>query len=447
MKKIRGFIHSIWFYIPVVLIAVLFNCLDLGILGFCLLVGIICAVLIIDDDFAPVLCVMGACVYALNEYPITNTYYIVFGSCVAVFLPCLAFFIYKNIKAGVQFKLGKYFIPLVLLVVAFSFGGIFSPYYNIGSFGFGLVISGCALIAYLLMYNFTKTKFVDLAFNLFTVVSSVIILEMWWSIFASGDVLNALQTKKAIVGVGEINLPAMTVGMWIPLILAKGINSRYDFLYLLLSVFALLNIVASCSRGALLFTLIFGFVSVVVFFIKTKQKKNVGITLGGLLGVVVLGVVAFLPTISELLQHYISRGFDDTGRFDIYKLGWEYFTTYPAFGVGFQADVCGYPFSQFHSTLMQYIASTGIIGTLLILPHIYQRYASFIVKGNLYTFFAGMSVLIMAGYGMIDQTSTFAMSYIYALVLMLASEESKQDKALLNERVNPLKEPLTQTKE
>lgn len=447
MERIKNFIHSIWFYVPVVLIAVLFNCLDLGIVGFCLLVGIICAILIIDDDFAPVLCVIGACVYALNEYPITSTYYIVFGSCVAVFLPCLAFFVYKNIKSGVQFRLGKFFIPLVLLVVAFSFGGIFSPYYNIGSFGFGLVISGSALISYLLMYNFTKTKFVDLAFNLLTVVSSVIIIEMWWSILASGDVLNALQTKKAVVGVGEINLPALTVGMWIPLILAKGINSRYDYLYLLLGVFALLNVVASCSRGALLFTLIFGLVSVVVFFIKTKQKKNVGITLGALLGIVVLGVVAFLPLVSELLQHYISRGFDDTGRFDIYKLGWGYFTAYPVFGVGFQADVCGFPFSQFHSTLVQYIASTGIVGTLLILPHIYQRYASFIIKGNLYTFFAGMSVLIMAGYGMIDQTSTFAMSYVYALVLMLASEESKQNKSTLCEDINRTNEPIIQTQE
>jgi len=103
--------------------------------------------------------------------------------------------------------------------------------------------------------------------------------------------------------------------------------------------------------------------------------------------------------------------------------------------------------SQFHSTLVQYIASTGVVGTLLILPHIYQRYASFIVKGNLYTFFAGMSVLIMAGYGLIDQTSTFAMSYVYALVLMLASEESKQDKVALDREENKTNEPLIQTEE
>ncbi len=426
MENLKKFFTSYQYYILVILVAVIFNSLDLGIVGLSILVAFICTALIVQDDFAPIMVTIGACVYALNEYPVTTTYYIVFGVCLAVFVPSLAYFMYKNIKNGIKFRLGKYFWPLVLIVVAYSLGGIFSPYFNFGSFGFGVVISLCALGAYLLVYNFTKTSFKDLAFNLFTVVSVVIILEMWWCYLASGDILSLMQNKGVRVGVGEINLPAMTIGMWIPLLLAKGLNTKHDYLYVLLGLFAFINIIFTFSRGALLFTIIFGLISVIVFFIKTKKKKNISITLGSTLAVIIVGVIVFWPTIIEMMQHYINRGFDDTGRFELYELAIAYFRDYPAFGVGWQVDTYGFVFSQFHSTPLQLLASTGLIGFFICLPHYFQRYQAFIQNGNVYTFFACMCMLICEGYGFIDQTSTFAMSYIYAVILMLASEESKK---------------------
>lgn len=426
MNHIKQFTQTYWYYLPVIIIAVVFNSLDLGIIGLTLLVVLMCLSLIVNDDFAPVMVTLGACVYTLHEYPVTTTYYIVFGALLAVFLPCLAYFIYKNIKTGVRFSLGKFFVPLVLIVVAFILGGIFSPYYSIESVGFGFIISICALVTYLLVYNFTKTSFKDLAFDIFSVVSVIIILQMWWGYLASGDIIAMMQNKDVRVGVGEINLPAMTIGMWIPLLLAKGLNSKYDYLYVLASLFAFVNVVFSFSRGALLFTMIFGFLSLIMFFIKTKRKKNVSITLGSTFAVALIVIIISMPSIIDMMKHYIERGFDDTGRFELYNQALDSFTAFPAFGVGWMVDTYGFVFAQFHSTPLQYLACTGVIGVLLILPHYLQRYKSFIKGGNIYTFFACMCILICEGYGLIDQTSTFAMTYIYAFILMLACEESKK---------------------
>lgn len=436
MDKVRQFIHSIWYYVLVIAVTVIFHSLSLGIVGLGVLALLISAVLIVDDDFAPVMVTMGACVYVLNEYPITDIYYIVFGACLALVLPSIAYFIYKNIKKGVRFSLGKYFLPLVLIVVAYSLGGIFSPYYNIGSFGFGVVISVVVLCCYLLLYNFNKSSFKDLAFHLISVVSIIIILEMWVDYFTSGDILALMQNKGVRVGVGEINLPAMTIGMWIPLLLAKGLNNKKDYLYVLTAVFALLNVVFTFSRGALLFTLIFGLVSLIIFYIKTEKKKNVSITVGSVLVVGAVLFAIFYSNIIGMLMHYIERGFDDTGRFELYQLAIQYFSEYPIFGVGWQVDTYSFIFSQFHSTPLQFLASMGVVGFLLMVPHYYQRYSTFLTKPNVYSMFLLMSVLICEGYGFIDQTCTFSMSYIYIIIFMLASDDKRLNTMNEKEKIN-----------
>lgn len=422
--KLEYFFNSWYYLLAISLISVIGWGLNITFVSYFILVAGVGLSLLVCKDISPTLITLTIFAYVFNEYPVTTTYYLLFGIGLIIAVPCLIYYLIKRIKFDkVKLSLGKYFWWIVALCVVFTLGGIFSSYASFMGSVFGFIMFGTTLVFYFLAHNFSMVSSKDLIFKILLVSSVVIIIQLWISLIASGDVIYAIQNKRARVGIGEINLPALTIGMFVPVCLAWGVDKKYNFIYLLSSIFVIFNIVLTCSRGALLFTLIFGLVAIIAFIIKSKQKRvNLSIC-GGLVGLCILLAIFFMPQMMSILEHYIERGFDDTGRYELWALAIDYFKQFPIFGVGLQANTYGFEYTMIHNTALQILACTGIIGTLVFLVYYVIKYKTFFVKFNLYKLMMLCSVLICEGYGMIDQSSTDAFFYIYTFIILMAMDE------------------------
>lgn len=422
--KLEWFFGSWYYLILLALITVLGWGLNITFVSYFVLVGCVCLPLLVCKDISPTLITLTVFAYVFNEYPITTTYYWLFGIGLFFAIPSLVFYLIRRIKYDkCKLTLGKYFWWLVALCIVFTLGGIFSKYASFMGSVFGFIIFATTLVIYFLAHNFSRISSKDLIFKILLLTSVVIIIELWISLISSGNIIHAIQNKRARVGIGEINLPALTIGMFVPVCLAWGVDKKYNFIYLLSSIFVIFNVVLTCSRGALLFTLIFGLLAIVAFLVYSKEKKvNLSIC-GGLVGVGIIAVIFFMPTLMSILEHYIERGFDDTGRYELWALAIDLFKQAPIFGVGMQVDTYGFEYTMIHNTALQILACTGIVGSLVFIAFYVVKYKVFFTKFNLYKLMMLCSVLICEGYGMIDQSSTDAFFHIYTIIILMAMDE------------------------
>ena len=128
----------------------------------------------------------------------------------------------------------------------------------------------------------------------------------------------------------------------------------------------------SRSRGATIFGLIVFIIGAIYTFAKVDKttKKKFGIVLGVLLAIAIILVIIYWENILPAIQKSLAD--KSSGRFDIYKLGFNLFKESPIFGIGFyylkiydisslggNMTVC-----LFHSTFFQLIASLGLFGLI-----------------------------------------------------------------------------------
>ena len=81
--------------------------------------------------------------------------------------------------------------------------------------------------------------------------------------------------------------------------------------------------------------------------------------------------------ISSLLGSYISQGFGDNGRFELYKHGIENFLSHPIFGGGFGSCIednfgHGIEPNRYHNTIIELLATCGLMGFGAYIFHRYQ---------------------------------------------------------------------------
>lgn len=399
--------------------------LDLTFYSYSIICLMFCVNLLAKSDLSPFLICLPSMMFVFNEYPITKSYYILFSLSLSIVLLCFCVYLLKERRNGtLNFKFDKRSFIIMIALLGLTFGGVFSAYFSVKSVAFAIIIMGCSLVYYLFVKNFSKIKMSEFLYKMFLISTIVIMIQLVYCYVSSGDPISVLQNKGARIGIGEINLPATVLAMAIPFMIYKAINCKYDYMYIICALITLIFVVMTCCRGALLFALIFGFVAFVVYFIKTKRKIVPIIFACGIVIVAVVALLAFKSQTLALFEHFIERGFDDSGRFDIWKLGIQYFKDYPLFGVGLQAPTWGYEYTMIHCTIIQILASAGVFGIICFSIYFVDRYRYiFKLKNNL-CIFGYLSILICACYGLIDQTITCAIFHMIVLVILLAMEEN-----------------------
>jgi O-antigen ligase len=172
-----------------------------------------------------------------------------------------------------------------------------------------------------------------------------------------------------------------------------------------------------------------------------------------ILGKVFLGFLQMKRTITYcLLRDLISKAFieilnlglHDRGRFEYYKDGMEKFFNHPLFGAGFGNShgtndrfIISAP-EYFHNTIIQILASCGVIGFGAYVYHRWQTVKLFWNTRNPYSFFTAMSILALLLTSLLDiHLFNIFPTIIYSTMLCIFERytmfrKEKKKAALLN---------------
>jgi hypothetical protein len=123
---------------------------------------------------------------------------------------------------------------------------------------------------------------------------------------------------------------------------------------------------------------------------------------------------------------YINQGFNSNGRLDLYKHGLENFITHPIFGGGF--DSClednfghGIDPNRYHNTIIELLATCGVVGFGAYCYHRYQTIKLFIKKkSNLSCIFLGICALALLLTSLLDNHIFNLYPTMYYSIILVA---------------------------
>ena len=339
------------------------------------------------------------------------------------------YFVVRQVKQNKKkFKKGFLFWGLIATLICNVFAGLFSSQFNIMISFLTLVVCLLLFGIYLLAVNFSEGDNKKELCYAFLCVCGVVMAEMLISAFQTGNLIEAITNKKLRVGIDEINAAATLLGVGIPLCFYLAMEEgKKRYLWYGLITILYIFIIMSCSRGALLMTTIVLIAVLIYYIVKCKGKKEVLTYLFSVIGVCLILFIAFNSKIIELFSWYLKKGFDDSGRFEIYELCFDLFKKNPVFGVGYVTEYVVVPGTDIlitHSTLLQIMTSLGCVGIIAYMIYYYQRYAVLFKAKNAFGICVMFGLLVAELYGLID---TFCLNIFLIMVFYIFSAECEKD--------------------
>ena len=340
----------------------------------------------------------------------------------------LHFIINRNIYNFKSPTKSPLFLGFMIFSIAIILNGLFAKdsfsWLNLG-FSFVLAISYFGTFYLWYIGIDFENDFKKYCTYILFLVSILITLE-FYSLFLNGQIKfeNGEIIKESIVtGWGIWNTMGCYLSMLLPIhfIFASHVK-KYGFLFYGTGIISYLAIVLSLSRSSLIAgTLVIAISVITSCFVGENKKTNRLITCSlALLGI--CGIIIFWDNIANVFADYLSRGLDDNGRFEIYKFGISKFLQYPIFGDGFYNSIykmdTGLPFG-YHNTIVQMMASCGIVGLLCYLFHRYQTILLAIKRrgvDNLYYYLCICALLITSLFD-VHMISLYP-SIFYTLILV-----------------------------
>ena len=148
---------------------------------------------------------------------------------------------------------------------------------------------------------------------------------------------------------------------------------------------------------------------------------------GMLFAAALAGMMVVAPNILQYVwEHLLVEGISDSGRLTLYASAWQHFLQSPLTGIGTVLSPTVFdPTPWFHSTLLDTLASLGLVGVAAFGIHFYEKYHFFVTQRDDFKRFALLALLGSGLYGMID-ISYYHFSYFLLLVFLLAVAEQRE---------------------
>jgi len=210
----------------------------------------------------------------------------------------------------------------------------------------------------------------------------------------------------------------------------------------------MIGVAFSCSRATILFASIAFVIAYIYTFSKTKNKKEFRIlSVIILIFLIVALIVAFaslkdifknVPTIADIVNGDIV--FNDYDRFNIYKQGFDAFKKNPIFGQTFYTNEYLFDWSEveqfssffpprWHNTLVQLLASCGIIGLCAYMIHRFQTIRLFLKRRGGINVYIGISIFTLLCMSLLDNHFfNVAPVMIYSIALAVVEYGKPHDK-------------------
>lgn len=269
-----------------------------------------------------------------------------------------------NLKLAVKSPI---FWGLLVFSLSILLGGIFNKsIYSSMLFGsnlvFSIAVSFSFIGIFLLFYtgiNFSVDFRKHLIFTLF-IASMLVTLEFYIMLF-SGQI--ELAKESIVTGWGIWNNIGAILTVLLPVhfyCFAYGGKFRFTFLFTAILTYA--TIVLTFSRASLLGASLLLILCLFLSCFVGKNKLLCKIAIISLCVIILALAIVFWNKLIDKLNTF----FDDNGRFELYKAGIDKFLQHPILGSGFMDShsIVGTPDHRYHNTIIQILASCGIIGML-----------------------------------------------------------------------------------
>lgn len=441
-KAVRRFVYTDWFLAlisAVVFIAWVTKCAPFG---FVALITIAVVALLGANDILPfTVCIFSGALMIYSDNVADFLYlwptFIPLGLAIIIFAV-------KNARNR-HFTFGKMFFPQLAVAAALLLGGagVIPSAHYLRELGNVLALGLGVLGVYTLFNQYTlrdDNRDYALYFaRTLMYIGTVVALQLAVVIIKADVSPSLWHTTYWSTGWGNRNNISTYLVLTAPMCFYLSTRYRSSWLYYLIGIFQYVALIATFSRGGIIFGAIGGVFSLVFSIVKSQNKKRQLITVGVILVCALGAYFVLMDKINAAIESLIARGMGTSGRTELYLEAWTEFKAHPFLGVGMgfvgnhagQLNVMNQYW--FHSTLFQIIGSTGIVG---ILAYVYnygtRLYILFKHISRSFNLFALAMLIGFEGYSMID-TGTFVpypnMFLVITLTFMLELTNASPEKS------------------
>lgn len=336
-----------------------------------------------------------------------------------------------------SFYKSKLVFGIILLSVSFLTNGLFSSAeYEFINFIFAIALITCLLFVYFI-FSINLHKSNDLKeyiFYILFLLSLLLSLQVFLTFANQSIIENGQIVKESLLfGWGMWNNMGGMLAFFLPSHFYFACTvKKYGFIFYFTGIISYIAIVLTLSRSSLLTaSLIIAICIICCCFIGYNKLQNRIFTLSMIL-IGIIFVVVFREKILSLLNDFISRGFDDNGRFKIYAYGILNFLANPVFGRGFYSPfvlehqfISFLPF-RFHNTIVQMMTTCGTVGLVSYLWHRVETVRFILKTRNKFTFFVALSIVSLLLCSLLDNhLFNLYPTFMYAVLLVILEKANQ----------------------
>ena len=340
-------------------------------------------------------------------------------------------------------KFPKLALGFIILGYSFVHGGSYSVDYEFKTSLFGFVEILAISFTYFIFYYTVDFKKVNKDYwaELFTLVAIMMIFEIGYILIENEayDLSKVFNREVIWTGWGFYNNIGGIAIMCLPAPFYLAIKKNNGWVYCLIGHFLMLAIGVVMSRNAMMFGFIFYVILLFLVGIFSKGRNRINNLIVYIVNLTMVAIVfSFRFDLFEnIFSSVLDSGTNDSGRIKIYIAAFEQFKTNPLFGVGFY-ECEAYQWgvynegsflpARYHSTIMQLLASTGLVGFIAYLYHRFETLKVLVKNFNISKLFIFLSILVFLISSLFDSFFfNFGPGLIYSGLLLFLE---KQDDLL-----------------
>lgn len=394
-----SFFYSVPYTILLSVFVYLLWIFDLGLYGLTALIVLAGAICALCKDLSPLIPIMFLflqCVSDIMNAAHAYVFYICAFSLliIGVFIHFVRFKPYKNYGKIKGFSVAVAFVGLSIILGGITLSSKRSLFPALITVFYGILATGSSCFFCVTLGQNNGNRLTNTVMHAILAASTVAFIQLVTVILQSDNPISVIGSKYILnTGYGHPNYIANILARSLPICIYLSVsNKKCSFLWLVVAFIFGVGIVLTRSRATLLMAFVVCVICLIYFFPKLDYKINWICTFVMLIGLTLILTAVFSNRILPLLKTMFERGFNSSGRMDLWKLGLQRFCDHPVFGVGLDYDLGGRtelnptntPYTPFwyHNTIVQILCSLGIFGVIAYGFYFYRQYHAFAISKN-----------------------------------------------------------------
>lgn len=430
--KLNSFLASPWYVLMIGLMTVCANVfgMELPVYTAFILLGIYMS--LFGRDYLPLMPIVICCYVApsvMNNpgrnpdsifYPQNGGIYLGVLLVLLILSICIRLVMDKQLGGKGFLKAERKLLPGILILgAAYLLAGAFGGRYfekGINNLGFALVQFLSIFVPYWFFAGAVRWDKAKADYLSWVGVSVALAVSMEiLGVYLINNVVvdQVIVTPQIYTGWGNANNIGCMIAMMIPFAVALANHPKWGWGFSALAVILVGAVCFTCSRTSM-FAAGFMYVVSSVLFFKDPQRRK-ALIFSGIIGfILLLCLILFHKTVLQLFGELVARWIDPRGRVPIYTTGIRIFLEHPIFGDTFYpdqnviyewstlADFKAILPARWHNTVIQLLASCGIVGLVCYGIHRVQTVKLFWRRRKTPVIYIGLSVLALLMMSMLD---------------------------------------------